>query len=489
MQVFQAIGRGLSGVSARVMPDPMIFALVLSIIAFGLGWALTDNGPMDMIVHWYDGFWSLLTFAMQMVLILLTGYVLATAPGLSNGIKWLARVPKTSGGAVFTTALVATCFAWFHWGLGTIVGALFALTLAREATKAGRTVHYPLLGAAAYSGQMVWHVGPSTSAGLLSATDDHFLVDLIGIVPITETAFSIYAILLAVMLVLFIVPITMFLMTPKKEESQGLMEFAPDKFEEGPEGGTGGDGGGGARRRGPAERGPDDSPPAGAPTKAATDTPVEEAVEGPTPAERVENSRIAAALLWVPGLIFVFYWFATRGFELDLNIFNFAFLFLGLALHGTPIAYVRAFYGAASAAAGIILQFPFYGGIAGMIGASGLATIMAGGLLNISTPFTFPVVAWLTGSVMNIFVPSGGGEWAVIGEVISRTAIDLDVPIGKAIVAYGAGDMWTNMLQPFWAIPLLGIMGLRARDIIGYTLGLMIVAFPVIFLGLMFLPY
>lgn len=479
MRQFQSMGRGLSSFTGRWMPDPMIFALALSVIVFLLGLMLTDSTPLDMLVHWYDGFWSLLTFAMQMVLILITGYALATAPGLAGGIKWLARIPTTGRGAVFTTALVSTIFTWFHWGLGLIVASLFALTLAREAHKRGVTVHYPLLGAAAYTGQMVWHIGPSTSAGLLSATDEHFLEDLIGIVPITETAFTAYALILSVILVFFVVPFTMWAMTPRDDESVGLAGYAPDKLDDAvPDGGGGSGTGSGGQV--PAPVGGDETAPAAGPEA--------EVVER-TPADLVENSRIAAAFVWIPGLIYVVYWFWTRGFDLNLDIFNFAFLSLGLALHGTPMRYIRAIKEAVSGASGIILQFPFYGGIAGMIGASGLATVMAGGLLAISTPETFPVVAWLTGSVMNIFVPSGGGEWAVIGEVISRTALDLDVPIGKAIIAYGAGDMWTNMLQPFWAIPLLGIMGLRARDIIGYTLGLMFVAFPFIFLGLTFLPY
>ncbi|MPZ89827.1 MAG: short-chain fatty acid transporter [Nitriliruptorales bacterium] len=480
------MGRGLSAVSARYMPDPMLFALMLSVLVFFLGVVLTDSGPLDMIIHWYEGFWSLLEFAMQMVLILLTGFALATAPGLRDGIRWLARVPNTGRSAVFITALVSTLFTWFHWGLGLIVAAIFALTLAREAAKRGVKVHYPLLGAAAYSGQMVWHVGPSTSAGLLSATEGHLLEDLIGIVPITETAFTPYALLLGGMLVLFVVPITMWAMTPRDDESVGLQVYAPDKLDAGD---GGGDGGGSPSRGTPGNSGDATQPAAGPATRTAVEEAQDVEEVAATPADRLENSRIAAALIWVPGLVYVVYWFATRGFDLNLDIFNFAFLSLGLALHGTPIRYIRAIQEAVSGAAGIILQFPFYGGIAGMIGASGLATIMAGGLLAISTPQSFPVVAWLTGGFINIFVPSGGGEWAVVGEVISRTALDLDVPIGKAILAYGVGDMWTNMLQPFWAIPLLGIMGLRARDIIGYTLGLMLVAFPFIFLGLWFFPY
>jgi short-chain fatty acids transporter len=461
MSFFQNMGRGLSKVAARWMPDPMIFALVLSVIVAIMGLTMTDSSPLDMLKHWYGGFWSLLTFAMQMALILMTGFALATAPGLRDGIRWLARIPNSGRSAVFTTALVATLFTWFHWGLGLIVASLFALTVARESAKRGVKVHYPLLGAAAYTGQMVWHVGPSTSAGLLSATEGHFLQDLIGIVPITETAFSTYALLMSAMLVLFVVPFTMWAMTPPDEEAVGLDGYAPELMDDASAAGTIA-GGAGSATMSVAER---------------------------TPAEKLENSRIAAAIIWIPGLIYTVYWFVDRGLDLNLNIFNFGFLMLGLALHGTPAAYIVAIKEAVGGAAGIILQFPFYGGIAGMIGSSGLATILAGGLLAISTTESFPVIAWLTAGLMNIFVPSGGGEWAVVGEIISRTALDLNVPIGKAIIAYGAGDMWTNMLQPFWAIPLLGIMGLKARDIIGYTVGLMFISFPFIFLGLWFFPY
>lgn len=459
MNLMQSMGRGLSAVSARYMPDPMIFAIGLTFIAFILGIALTDSGPMQMVIHWYGGFWSLLTFAMQMALILVTGYALAVAPGVRDGIRWLARLPKTGAQAVFTTALVATIFTWFHWGLGLIVAALFALTVGREAHKAGRKVHYPLLGAAAYSGQMVWHIGPSTSAGLLSATPGHFLEKLIGIVPITQTSFTLYALLLSVLLVFLVVPFTMWAMTPRDSEAVGLGRYAPDKLE------------------GADIPGEEAGVPSGNPGAALT------------AADRLENSRIVAGLVALMGIVYTVYYFATKGLDLNLNIFNFVFLMVGLALHGSVARYIRAIQQAAIGAAGIILQFPFYGGIAGMIGASGLATIMAGGLLALSTPENFPIVAWITAGIMNLFVPSGGGEWAVIGEVISRTAMTLDVPIGKAIVAYGAGDMWTNMLQPFWAIPLLGIMGLRARDIMGYTVGLMIIAAPFIYIGLRYFPY
>ena len=189
------------------------------------------------------------------------------------------------------------------------------------------------------------------------------------------------------------------------------------------------------------------------------------------------------------GLIYIFYYFGIQKGGLNLNIVNFTFLFVGLLLYLRPIRYLRAFYRAVPSSAGIVLQFPFYAGIMGMIKYSGLGKIMAGWLIGISTPLTFPAIAWLVGGFVNIFVPSGGGEWAVIGEVISRAALQLGVPIGKAIIAYGAGDQWTNLFQPFWAIPLLGICAVRARDVFGYCITLMLLAAIFYALALTFIPY
>jgi short-chain fatty acids transporter len=455
-------GKRLSDWSERNMPNPYLFAVILSFIAYFLGWILTENGPMDMLIHWYSGFWKYLTFAMQMVLILVTGHALAIAPGVHPFLKRLARIPKSGGQAVLMTAYIATIMTYFHWGLGLIVASIFAREVAKEGYIKKIHFHYPLIAATAYTGQMVWHVGPSTSAGLLSATKGHVFENIFGIIPVTESVFTLYAIMMAIMLCLIVIPITMWLMTPKDPEEclgidnfLGVEEFAPELME----------------------------------SKDADKEKKASAVKKKGFADMIENSRLISYLVGLAGVIYILYYFATKGLNLNLDIFNFIFLTAGIILHRTPIRYVRAITTATPGASGIILQFPFYAGIMGMISFSGLAKIITTWFLGFATAASFPVITWITGGIVNIFIPSGGGEWGVIGGIIGQISKDLGVPVGKSIVAYGCGDMWTNMFQPFWAIALLGITGLRARDIMGYCIALMIVAAPFIGLGLYFFPY
>ena len=452
-------GKKLSDWSERNMPNPYLFAVILSFIAYFLGWILTENGPMDMLIHWYSGFWKYLTFAMQMVLILVTGHALAIAPGVHPFLQRLARIPKSGGQAVLMTAYIATIMTYFHWGLGLIVASIFAREVAKEGYIKKLHLHYPLIAATAYTGQMVWHVGPSTSAGLLSATKGHVFEKIFGIIPVTESVFTLYAILMAIMLCLIVIPITMWLMTPKDpdqcmgiDDFLSVEEFAPELME-------------------------------------SKDSEKVAAVKKKGFADMIENSRIISYLVGLAGIIYIIYYFATKGLNLNLDIFNFLFLIAGIILHRTPIRYVRAITTATPGASGIILQFPFYAGIMGMISFSGLATIITTWFLGFGTAASFPVITWITGGIVNIFIPSGGGEWGVIGGIIGQISMDLGVPVGKSIVAYGCGDMWTNMFQPFWAIALLGITGLRARDIMGYCIALMIVSAPFIGLGLYFFPY
>jgi short-chain fatty acids transporter len=461
MNVIAKSGASMSAWSERNMPNPYLFAILLTFIAYIMGLLLTNNGPMDMIKHWYAGFWKYLTFAMQMVLILVTGHALAIAPGVHPFLKRLAQIPKTGGQAVLMTAYIATIMTYIHWGLGLIVAAIFAREVAKQGFIKKIPLHYPLLAATAYTGQMVWHIGPSSSAGLLSATKGHVFEKIIGIIPITQSVFTLYAILLAIMLCLIVVPITMWLMTPKDEESQGIdkllgAEKVSAEIEE----------------EAKLAKGNDATP-----------------VKNNGLADILENSTLISYVVGLGGIIYILYYFATKGVDLNLDIFNFIFLTAGIILHKTPIRYVRAITEATPGSAGIILQFPFYAGIMGLISFSGLATIITTWFLSFATTATFPVITWLVGGVVNLFIPSGGGEWGVIGGIISEVSLKLGVPIGKSIVAYGCGDMWTNMFQPFWAIALLGITGLRARDIMGYCIVLMIVAAPFIGFGLYFFPY
>ncbi len=466
----QSFGHRMADWSEKWVPSPFLFAIVLTVVAYVAAIALTNDGPYQNILNWYDGFWSLLTFAMQMVLILVTGYAVADSDLVSGYLDRLASVPDSNAGAAALVAAVAMAFGYLHWGIGLIVGAIFSIFVARAGHRKGKTFHYPILCAAGYTSQVIWHAGPSSSAGLLSATEDHVFVDVFGVVPLSESVFTVYAVGLAIAVFVTVVP-TMYFLAPDEEDAVGIEDYAPSLLGDRDDAGE------------PMHDGGDPEPQA-----AVTDRGPDELL----PADRInESSTVAYLIAFAMGVYVVTYFAGAEsvGEALDFNVFNFTFIALGLALHGTPQAYMETIRDAIEGAAGIVLQFPFYAGILGIISTSGLSDLMSEAVLGVATAETFPVVAWLLGGVMNLFVPSGGGEWAIIGGIVGGTAVELGVPPGKAIVAYGAGDMWTNMFQPFWAIPLLGLTKIRARDILGYTVIVLIVLTPVFALTLYFLPY
>ena len=459
----QTFGQRMANWSERWVPSPFIFAVVLTLVAYVAAIALTSDGPYQNIVNWYEGFWTLLTFAMQMVLILVTGFAVADSDFVSRYLDRLASWPDDNTQAAGLVAAVSLLFGYFHWGIGLIVGAIFAIFVARAGHEQGKTFHYPILCAAGYTSQTIWHVGPSSSAALLSATEEHVFADVFGVVPLTESVLTLYALGVAICVFVVVVPTLAFL-APDEPDAVGIEEYAPELLKEDME-----------------------LQPDGGATADESDR-----ADARTPADMLNESRALAYLVATGMMVYVARYFYTAGGigeALDLNVFNFTFIALGLFLHGTPQDYMGAIRDATEGAAGIIIQFPFYAGILGIISGSGLSDLIAEALLDVATPATFPVVAWLLGGVMNIFVPSGGGEWGIIGGIVGGTAQELGVPVGKAIVAYGVGDMWTNMFQPFWAIPLLGLTKVRARDILGYTLVVMVVLTPVFGLALYFLPY
>jgi short-chain fatty acids transporter len=462
--ITQRLGQGVANWSERWIPSPFIFAIVLTAIAYVTAIVLTPDGPLENIINWYDGFWALLDFAMQMVLVLVTGYVIADSKQVSGFLARIAAWPDTGAQAAAYVAAVAMVAGYFHWGVGLIVGAIFAIFVARSGYERGMTFHYPLLCAAGYTSQAIWHVGPSTSAGLLSATEGHVFEDVIGVVPLSESVFTPYAFGLALMVFVSVI-VVMYVLAPEEGNATGIEEYAPELLKE-------------------TEDALDQE---GDQPEAATDG----GTDAKQPADRLNQSRLIAYFIGAGMMVYIVYHFATAGLgeALDLNVFNFLFIAIGLFLYGTPEAYMGAIREATESAAGIILQFPFYAGIMGIIENSGLSDLIAEGMLAVATPETFPILAWLLGGIMNFFVPSGGGEWGIIGGIVGESANEVGVPAGQAIIAYGAGDMWTNMFQPFWAIPLLGLTKVDARDILGYTLLLMIALGPVIAIGLYFLPY
>ncbi|MBR4773931.1 MAG: short-chain fatty acid transporter [Bacteroidales bacterium] len=419
----------------RWLPEPFIFAILLTFVAALIAMPVCHQTSIEVVEHWGGGVWNLLAFAMQMALVLVCGSALAAAPAVKRSISALARVPKTPAGAIALVTVVSALACWLNWGFGLIVGVIFAKEMARQL----QGIDYRLLIASAYSGFVVWHAGLSGSIPLTMATPGEALVKatngaLTAPVPVGQTILDPHNL---VMVLLVIVGITLAntLMHPK----QGAVTVDPALLEE------------------------------------DAITHHSSLITKPTPAQRMEQSPV---LSWLIGLLLVAYLVLKLGFrggQLDLGTVIMIFLALGLLLHGTPVAYVRAFGKAATGAAGIILQFPFYAGIMGIItgvGASGigLGNVLADACIRISNPTTYPLLTFLCAAILNMFVPSGGGHWAIQAPIMFTAGADLGVDPGLTGTAIAWGDAWTNLIQPFWALPALAIAKLSAKDIMGYCL-------------------
>ena len=445
------IGEWLSRQSERFVPSPFVLALLLSavtcLLAGFFGDAVTGQAPIDRLGTiadgWFGAFYgsSGLTFAMQMTIVLVTGHVLARSAPVRGVVGRIARVAKGPKTAAFVVALVACLASVIQWGLGAIVGAFMAREMGRAFERDGRPVDYPLLGAAGYAGFMVWHGGLSGSAPLKVAEEGHFVADIIGVVPVSQTLLSPLNLVITGTL-LVVIPSLFWALMPTEPERMTTPDVSASETDD------------------EADAGP--------------------SYEHPL-LHWLEQTRAINLMAGMLGFGFLGWYFAGRGVAgWNLNAINLLFLTAGLVLYPTPGAYVRAIREGVQGAAGIILQFPFYFGILGVLQVSGLIEQIAEFFVSISTQVTFPIFAFLSAGIVNFFVPSGGGQWAVQGQVLMEAAKQLGVPTHEAIMAFSYGDAWTNMLQPFWALPLLGIMGLEARDIIGYTALVMFVTGPLV---------
>lgn len=475
------------GTVERWLPEAFLFAILLTFVAYGLAIAVVEpQKDYVSLAHgllvegWYGGFWGLLSFAMQMTLILMTGYALAQTDVVDDLLSRIAQFPSTEKGAAALVPVVAAIASFIHWGLGLVVGAIFAQKVAQEM----RTIDFPIIVAGAYSGFIVWHGGLAGSIPLLLNTRGNFLIErglLSSTIPTGETIFTIANVTLVIVVGLIYLPLLYVVMYPDSEEKKTPLDPAAETE-------TAMDGGADTDDRESSHDG--------------------ENMEAPTPttgsmafADRLEHSRLIAWTIGIAGLIAVVLYFAMPAIRegimpwnnLDLNIVNFTLLFLGLVLHGTPAAYIDAMKEAVENVWGIILQFPFYAGIMGILsyapeGSVSLAVQIAQGMVTLAPPELLPAVAFLTAGVVNVFVPSGGGEWIVIGETMVRAAKASGTSVARIAMATAWGDAWTNMIQPFWAIPLLAISGLSVRDIMGYCVMVLIGSGVIILIGITYLP-
>ncbi len=420
----------------RYLPDPYIFVLLLTLVVLIAAVVAEHKTPLEVINYWGDGFWTLLSFSMQMLLVLVAGFMLASSPPIKKLLYAIAGFAKSAPQAIILVTLVSLAASWVNWGFGLVVGALFAKALARKVK-----VDYRLLVASAYSGFVVWHGGLAGSIPLTIATAGHFSEAQIGIIPTSETIFASFNILLVA--ILFVVmPLVNRFMLPEDKDSIYVDPSALDD--------KGSEPAASALELNPAN--------------------VSERQPENRPADKLENSRLLGWSVGGAGLVYLGYYFWVQGGSLNLNLVNFLFLFLAILLHQTPRSLLISLNEAIKGGAGIVIQFPFYAGIMAVMVQSGLAQSISEGFVAIASAESLPFWSFISAGIVNIFVPSGGGQWAVQAPIMLPAAEALGADVARVAMAVAWGDAWTNLIQPFWALPVLAIAGLKARDIMGFCL-------------------
>lgn len=447
----------------RYLPSPFTIAVLLTLLTIALATIFTKpttvttlNHFTQILSYWEDGIWnsSLLVFAYQMMLILVLGHVLVLSKPVNWAILKITKSVTNTTNAVVLVSVTTMLVAFFNWGLGLIFGAILARKVGEYAQKNQIPINYPLVGAAGYVGLMVWHSGISGSApskaaeighlqGLMNGAldQDVIMAQVPTVIQSTNTIFSWWNLVLFGIL-LVVIPFVLSILSKRVKPTK--LDLPTYEFE----------------------------------------TTTNESLEG---AEKLDYSFWFAILF---GILILAVFFIQYGNSLDSlspNMLNFFMLGLAIVLHGNFKSFLNAIEEAIKGTSGILIQFPLYFGIMGIMKSSGMVGMISDSFVSIATITTLPIYTFLSAGLVNIFVPSGGGQWAIQGPIVIESALKLGVPLPKAIMALAYGDQITNMLQPFWALPLLGITRLKAKEILPYTIILMLVGSAVYILGLLLL--
>jgi short-chain fatty acids transporter len=442
----------------RWIPDAFVFALAATVLvlvaAIGSG-----AGAGEVVKAWGGGFWELLTFTLQMALIIITGYVVATARPVYRVIAALASLPRTPRGAVAMVAFFAMASSWLNWGFSLIFSAM----LAKEVARRLRSVDYRAVAASAFLGLgSVWAQGLSGSAALQMATSSAMQAgtraivagkdpatgkELIagGVIPLSSTIF-LWQSLLSVVIEIAVVTTVVYLYAPPAGRARTAADLG-------------------------IELGP--SP---------LDVPAEAPRTG-FPGERLEHLPVLNVLFVIASTAYLVGYFREAESvvqAITINTINLALLTAGFALHGTPARLMRAVRDATPSVWGVILQFPLYAGIAAVITKTHLNAKIAALFVSVSSARTFPAVIALYSAVLGVFVPSGGSKWVIEAPYVMQASHDLRVHLGWMVAVYDLGEALANLVQPFWMLPVLGLLGLRARDVMGYTFVVFLVLLPLV---------
>jgi short-chain fatty acids transporter len=434
------LGAVLTDFCERYFPDAFVFALAGVVLVFLAGLALGES-PGRLVKEFGLGFWALVPFTMQMVLIIVGGFVVATSPPLTRLIRRLAAIPRTPRGAVAFVAFFGMSTSLVSWGLSLIFTGL----LVREIVRRVPRVDYRAIGAAAYLGLgSVWALGLSSSAALLQATPSAIpasLLPITGVIPLSQTIFLWQSLFMALVLIVISVAVA-YVSCPPPELAKTAEDIGV-RFE-----------------------------------------PVAAAFEPPkTPAEKLDASPVFSVAVALLMLAYLGQQLREKGplAVADLNNFNFGFLTLGLLLHWRPRSFLRAVARSVPATAGVLIQYPFYGAILGLISKTSITTVLADLFVRVSTKDTFPLVVAVYSAVLGLFIPSGGGKWIVEAPYVMAAANAWHVHLGWTVQIYNAAEALPNLVNPFWMLPLMGILNVRARDLAGYSILQLVFHMPVVF--------
>ena len=410
----------------RFMPDALILAIGLTaLVALAAGLFAPQGTLITIVTSWYAGVFAILGFAFQMILILVTGHALAHAPLVQRGLKRLVASITTPNQAVTLTFLTAAAASWINWGFGLVIGAV----LAREVAKQVR-VDFAWLVAAAYSGFVIYASGPSGSIPLSQASAGNILniVEKVtgNIVPFSQSIFAAFNVV-PTLLVLVVMPFVLVAVRPREDETQVFV--------------------------------PPPEPPVVAPRAAAS----------ASFARKIEASRAGSLFLVGAGIAYLAIAGSTGQLHVDINLVIFLFLIAGLALHGRPLNYADAVKSAARQTGTMMLQYPIYGGIMGIMTTTGLAEVISRSVAAAASAQTLPILSYVSSIVISFVIPSGGGHWAVQGPFTIPAAVALNASIPATTMGVAMGEEVANMLQPFWALPVVAIAGIGIQRVMGFT--------------------
>lgn len=428
----------------KYFPSTFGLAVWLTLIVFSIAFIFSSHQPADVVLFWYQGLWneSLLAFAFQMILMLVLGHTIALSPVMESIMNRILAPINTSNKAVFITAFTSVFLGLINWGLGLIFGAILARKIGEKFSSSKTPLNYPLVAAASYVSMMVWHGGISGSATSKAAESGHIMslspdsVHLPLFISYEQTVFSSMNIFTSILL-LIVAPSFLWIISKKMTSKEISIKFDSINSE---------------------VNIPDN-------TKFWT-----------------KNRFLGFSLLSVA--IFI----AINGIgwsAINTNFINFCLFSIGVLSFSKIDHFFTSLEEALKGASGIVIQFPLYFGIMGILNHTGLTQDLTQFLVSHFSQNLAPIFTFLSAGLVNIFVPSGGGQWAIQGKIVIESALTLEIPLNKMIMAFCYGDQITNMLQPFWALPLLAITKLKASEIFPYTIILFVIGLVIFLTALM----